>query len=73
MTINSIVIGGTNPGQFSQTNTCGPFPATVAAGASCTVNVTFVPTLGGARSASVTVNVAAPAFARSVALSGTGL
>jgi hypothetical protein len=73
MTITSIVLTGANPAQFSQSNICGPFPATVAVGASCTVNVTFAPTNGGAKSASLRVNVATPAVSAGVALSGTGL
>ena len=44
--ITSIVIGGTNPFQFSQTNNCG---TSVAAGASCTIKVTFKPTIAGAK------------------------
>jgi hypothetical protein len=72
MTINGITLNGTNPGQFSQTNTCGPFPATVAVGGTCTVDVTFRPTTVGAKSAAVRVNVAAPATSQSVSLTGTG-
>ncbi len=72
MTINGISMGGTNPGQFLQTNNCGPFPATLAAGANCTVSVTFVPKSTGTKSATLTVSVASPATSRSVTLSGTG-
>src|SRR3989454_623555 len=41
LTITSIAITGANSGDFSQTNTCG---ASVAAGANCSVSVTFKPT-----------------------------
>jgi hypothetical protein len=37
---------GTNPGAFAETHTCG---RSLAAGASCTVNVTFTPTARGSR------------------------
>jgi hypothetical protein len=69
--INGIGLSGANPGQFARTDTCGPFPATLAAGASCTIDVTFRPTSVGDKSASLNVNVAAPATSRSVALTGT--
>ncbi|MBV9296549.1 MAG: choice-of-anchor D domain-containing protein, partial [Acidobacteriaceae bacterium] len=41
LTISNIDISGGNPADFAQTNTCGTLPATVAVGATCTVNVTF--------------------------------
>ena len=51
--ISAITIQGTNPSDFTQTNNCS---TTVAAGASCTVNVVF--TAGAAGSRSATLNVA---------------
>ncbi|MDH6115224.1 parallel beta-helix repeat protein [Kitasatospora sp. MAP12-15] len=54
-------------GDFAQTNTCG---TSIAAGASCTVGVTFTPTATGARSGSLTVN--AGGVTNTVALAGTG-
>ena len=38
LTIASIVIGGTNPGDYAQTNNCG---STLVAGTSCTISVKF--------------------------------
>ncbi len=70
LTINSISLAGANPTRFAQTTTCG---ATLAAGANCTVNVTFAPTVAAAQSALLNVSVAAPATPRSIALSGTGI
>jgi hypothetical protein len=69
MAINNITLGGMNPDQFSNTTTCG---ATLASGATCTINVKFKPTLPGAKSASLDVNVALPAASKSVTLTGTG-
>jgi hypothetical protein len=40
LNITSIAITGTNASDFAQTNTCG---SSVAAGADCTINVTFKP------------------------------
>src|SRR5207302_9606953 len=48
LSISSIAIAGTNSADFAQTNNCG---SSVAAGGSCTINVTFAPTTTGARSA----------------------
>jgi hypothetical protein len=55
-------------GDYSQTNNCG----TVAAGASCTVNVSFRPTASGARSGVLTIVSNATNSPTSIALSGTG-
>ncbi|HSZ30409.1 MAG TPA: choice-of-anchor D domain-containing protein, partial [Pseudonocardiaceae bacterium] len=55
---------------FAQTNTCG---SSLAAGASCTVSVTFTPTAGGAASGNLSVASSAPGSPLSVALSGTGV
>jgi N,N-dimethylformamidase beta subunit-like protein/HYDIN/CFA65/VesB family protein/centrosomal CEP192-like protein len=73
LTINSIGITGTNAGDFAQTNTCPLSPSTLAPGSSCSISVTFSPTLAGSRSASVSVNDNAPASPQTVALNGTGV
>ena len=65
----SIAIAGTDPGDFAQTHTCG---SSLAAGASCTISVTFKPTTTGARSATVKVTDSAAGSPQTVALSGTG-
>ncbi|MGA9056270.1 MAG: SBBP repeat-containing protein [Terriglobia bacterium] len=44
LTLSSIGISGNNYSDFSQTNNCG---SSVAAGGSCTINVTFTPSSGG--------------------------
>lgn len=69
LTISSISVTGTNPGDFSQTNNCG---TTVANGASCTINVTFKPTASGTRTAAVSVSDNASGSPQSVTSSGTG-
>jgi len=60
-------------GDFSQTNTCG---ASVAAGGKCTINVTFTPSVEGARSGTLTIidnNNGLAGSTQGVTLSGTGL
>ncbi|HEV2492095.1 MAG TPA: choice-of-anchor D domain-containing protein [Terriglobia bacterium] len=69
LTINSIGISGANASDFAQSNNC---PGSLAANASCTINVTFTPTAAGARSASVSIADNAPGSPQAVSLSGTG-
>jgi FG-GAP-like repeat/Abnormal spindle-like microcephaly-assoc'd, ASPM-SPD-2-Hydin len=69
LAITSIAITGANSGEFAQTNTC---PATLAPAASCTVSVTFTPSMQGAQSASLSVSDNAPGSPQAVPLSGTG-
>src|SRR5439155_23673015 len=40
LSLSSIAVAGTNSGDFTQTHTCG---ASLAAGTSCTISVTFKP------------------------------
>jgi parallel beta-helix repeat protein len=56
-------------GDFAQTSTCG---SSIAAGASCTVSVTFTPTASGTRAGSLTVASNASNSPTTVALTGTG-
>ena len=60
-------VGVTGP--FSETNNCG---TSLAAGASCTVSVTFAPTAAGSATGTLSVNSSAPGSPLTVALSGTG-
>jgi hypothetical protein len=69
LTISAIAITGTNAGDFQQTHTCG---ASLAAGASCTISVTFKPTATGTRAATVGVTDSAAGSPQHVPLSGTG-
>jgi hypothetical protein len=57
-------------GPFTQASTCG---TTLAAGASCTVSVSFAPTAAGAASGTLTVASSAPGSPLTVPLSGTGV
>ena len=69
LSLSSIALTGTNPGDFAQTNTCG---TSVAAGASCSISVTFDPTATGSLSASVSFTDNANGSPQSLSLSGTG-
>jgi len=70
LSISSIAIGGTNSGDFVQTNTCG---SSVAAGANCTIGVTFTPSATGSRSASLSITDNASGSPQTVSLTGTGV
>jgi hypothetical protein len=67
--IKSLSITGTNISDFTETNTCG---TSVAAGASCTITVTFKPTASGLRTADVSVTDGGGGSPQTVALTGTG-
>ncbi|MBA3914881.1 MAG: choice-of-anchor D domain-containing protein [Acidobacteriales bacterium] len=70
LTISGINVSGANAGEFPQTNTCG---SSLAAGASCTVTLTFIPTAVGARAATLNVNDPDPGGPQTVSLTGTGI
>ncbi|MFD5759494.1 discoidin domain-containing protein [Streptomyces sp. NPDC127044] len=63
------ITGVTAGGDFAQTNTCG---TALAAGANCTVSVTFGPTASGTRTGTLTLTGDQSNNPTTVALSGTG-
>jgi len=63
--ISSVAVSG----DFLQTNSCG---TSIAAGASCTVNVSFRPTASGTRTGTLTITSSATNSPTTVALTGTG-
>jgi archaellum component FlaF (FlaF/FlaG flagellin family) len=69
LNFTGITIAGTNAGDFVQTNTCG---TSIAAGASCTITVTFKPTAQGTRKARVSIIDDGGGSPQKVTLTGTG-
>jgi hypothetical protein len=69
ISFSSLLVTGAQRGDFSQTNTCA---GGLAAGAQCTVTVTFSPSVTGARSANVTLTDTASDSPQNIALFGTG-
>ena len=69
ITITSIAIGGADPLDFAQTNTCG---SSLAANSSCVITVTFSPTAIGTRTANVTVTDSDVTSPQKLILTGTG-
>jgi hypothetical protein len=70
LTITSIGVTGSDSSEFAETNTCG---ASVPAGGSCKITVTFTPTTTGTQTASVSITDNAPNSPQSLPLSGVGV
>jgi hypothetical protein len=70
LSITAISVGGVNPGDFRQTNTCG---SSIVAGGNCSIGVTFTPTATGPRSATLSIGDNATGSPQSVNLAGTGV
>jgi hypothetical protein len=70
LNITGVSLAGQDSSDFTQTNNCG---ASLAAGGVCIVNVTFTPTMGGSRMASIAVSGTEPGSPQSVELVGTAL
>ena len=64
-----MIISFATAGDFAQTNNCG---ASLAAGANCTITVTFRPTAMGTRNGAITITDSAPGSPHTVPLSGVG-
>ena len=69
LSITSIGITGTGSSDFSQTNNCG---SSVAAGAKCTISVTFKPAASGSLTAALALTDNATGSPQSITLTGTG-
>ncbi len=70
LTISSVSVTGANAADFPLTNSC---PSSLAANASCTLTITFKPSLAGSESASLMISDNAPGSPQSVSLSGSGV
>jgi hypothetical protein len=70
LSISSMSLTGANPGDFAETNTCG---TSVAAGANCSINVTFTPAATGTRTASLSIADNGPGSPQAITLAGTGV
>ncbi len=66
-TVASVV----SSGDFADTNTCAGI--TLAAGDSCSINVTFTPTVDGTRTGSVTITSDAAGSPQTIALTGSAV
>jgi hypothetical protein len=69
VSMTSILLGGSKPGDYSQTNTCG---SGLLAGGTCTVSVTFAPKAAGARLASANLTDTGTNSPQVLPLAGSG-
>ncbi len=69
LSITGLAVSGANASNFVETNTCG---SSVAAGANCTISVTFKPSASGAATAALSIADNLSGSPQSVSLSGTG-
>jgi len=70
LSIPAISIGGTDNGDFAQTNTCAP---TLDPNKNCAISLNFTPSALGSRQASLTFSDNAAGSPQSVPLDGTGV
>ena len=66
--ISGIVLSGTNPNSFSESNTCS---ATVSAGTNCTILISFNPLAPGSYSGAITITDNASPSIQTIALTGS--
>ena len=69
LSVTKVVLSGGDAGDFSLASNCG---SSVAAGANCTISITFKPTAAGTRTSAVSLTDNATGSLRSATLSGTG-
>jgi len=69
LTISGISVTGTNASSFRQTNNC---PASLAAGATCTINVVFTPASAASLTAAISIADNATGSPQSAPITGTG-
>ena len=70
LNITGISLAGADIADFNETNNCG---GSLAPGGSCTENVTFTPTAGGSRLASIAISGTEPGSPQSVELVGSAV
>jgi len=70
LSISSVAVSGMYASRFAQSNNCGK---TLAAGASCTISLTFSPNTTGTRFATLNISTNGQGGRRSVSLNGVGV
>ncbi len=72
LSLTGLIFGGSDPNDFSETDTCGGLPAFLGVDTTCSVTVTFTPLNYGKRSATLLVTDNGPNSPQSVFLNGFG-
>lgn len=70
LTIASVETSGANASDFASANNCGSI---VASGATCTITVTFTPSISGAENASLVFNDSQSGSPQTILITGTGV
>jgi 6-phosphogluconolactonase (cycloisomerase 2 family) len=70
MAVSGITVAGTNGADFAESSTCG---ATLTPNSSCTISVSFLPSLSGAEQAILQISDNAAGTPQVAAISGTGV
>ena len=70
--MNSITLGGADPSQFAESDTC-QVPSAMQPTKFCSISITFVPTNTGSQQATLSITDNAPGSPQSVTLTGAGL
>ena len=71
LSVNSISLGGADPGQFQETDTCQT-PSVLQPTKFCSISITFLPTETGSQQATLSITDDAPGSPQSVTLTGAG-
>jgi trimeric autotransporter adhesin len=72
ITSPGITVTGTNAADFLETNSCPAIGSALAAGTTCTINITFTPSLAAVESATLSVTDSDASSPQTATLSGTG-
>jgi hypothetical protein len=72
ITISKPRITGLDATDFAETTTCPLSPHTLAAGAQCSISVTFDPKAAGSRNATLALRDSVPGSPQAITLAGTG-
>jgi hypothetical protein len=72
LSVNSITLGGADPSQFTESDTC-QVPSALQPTKFCSISITFVPTNTGSQQATLSITDNAPGSPQSVTLTGAGV
>ncbi len=73
LAISNIAVTGANAGDFVESNNCPGASSSLAANATCSILISFAPSVAGSRSANVQITDNAGDSPENVALTGTGV
>jgi 6-phosphogluconolactonase (cycloisomerase 2 family) len=71
LSVNSIALGGADPSQFTESDTC-QVPSALQPTKFCSISITFAPTNTGSQQATLSIMDNAPGSPQSVTLTGAG-